>query len=111
MLCICKIRFEQYQRNNLMRVFLVLVCLALCLTGCADHLTFNQAASRQPVGFWYGLWHGTILPFAWIVSLFNKAVAIYAIYNNGGWYDFGYLLGAAGFLGGGVGVAELASSK
>jgi hypothetical protein len=26
---------------------------------------------------------------------------IYAFPNSGGWYDFGYLLGAMGFLGGG----------
>ena len=33
-------------------------------------------------------------PFAWIVSLFDSDVAIYAIYNNGGWYDFGFCSGA-----------------
>jgi hypothetical protein len=45
------------------------------------------------VGFWYGLWHGFILPISWICSLFMDEVAIYAVYNNGGWYDFGFVLG------------------
>jgi len=72
---------------------------ALFLSGCADTTSFTDAASRQPVGFWYGLWHGMIAPIAWIVSLFSDDVAIYAIYNNGGWYDFGFILGI-GALGG-----------
>jgi hypothetical protein len=75
------------------------------LSGCADHVTFTQAATREVVGFWYGLWHGAILPFAWFISLFDSDVAIYAIYNNGGWYDFGFLMGAAGLLGGGAAAA------
>lgn len=81
-------------------MFLALICTGL--TGCADHVAFAEAAGRESVGFWFGLWHGTILPFAWLISLFDRDVAIYAIYNNGGWYDFGYLLGAAGLLGGGA---------
>ncbi len=62
-------------------------------------MTFQNAAAHTPVGFWYGLWHGMICPIAWLVSLFSDDVAIYAIYNNGGWYDFGFVLGA-GILGG-----------
>jgi hypothetical protein len=38
---------------------------ALFLSGCADTVTFQQAATHAPVGFWHGLWHGLILPFAW----------------------------------------------
>jgi len=66
------------------------------LTGCADFMTFEQAAVAEPVGFWYGLWHGIIFPFAWIASLLWEEIAIYAIYNNGGWYDFGFFLGVGG---------------
>jgi hypothetical protein len=44
-------------------------------------------------GFWLGLWHGFIFPLAWIVSLFTDKVAIYAVPNSGGWYDFGYFVG------------------
>ena len=70
-----------------------LLLVVLLLTGCADYTSFADAAYRVPVGFWHGLWHGIILPISWIISLFYEDVAIYAIYNNGGWYDFGFALG------------------
>lgn len=81
-----------------MKVLLVLVTATVLLTGCADHVTFEQAASLQRVGFWFGVWHGSILPIAWLISLFSEQTAIYAIYNNGGWYDFGFILGISGTL-------------
>ena len=68
-------------------------CLALCFSGCADKVSFGVASAHTPVGFWYGLWHGMILPFAWLISLFSNEVAIYAIYNSGGWYNFGFVIG------------------
>ena len=74
-----------------------MVILTVGLTGCADTVTFTQAGQVEPVGFWYGLWHGMILPFAWICSLFSDGISIYAIYNNGGWYDFGFFCGVGGF--------------
>ncbi|MFL6843533.1 MAG: hypothetical protein ACJ8ER_01470 [Allosphingosinicella sp.] len=65
---------------------------ALFLAGCAAG---QSAAAVQPQapGFWLGLWHGFIFPVAWIVSLIKPDVAVYAVPNNGGWYDFGYFLG------------------
>ena len=48
-------------------------------------------------GFLHGLWDGFIFPFAWFVSFFVPEVAIYAVPNNGGWYDFGYFLGVVVF--------------
>lgn len=76
-------------------IFFYLMTLAVVyLSSCADSVSFAEAATREPVGFWYGLWHGWISGFAWLVSLFSDSTAIYAIYNNGGWYDFGFVLGA-----------------
>jgi hypothetical protein len=74
----------------------VSIGILLALAGCADNATFQQAALTSSVGFWYGLWHGIILPFAWLGSLFSDSIAIYAIYNNGGWYDFGFFMGVRG---------------
>lgn len=87
-------------RTRLVAALALAACWACLATGCADTVSFQNAAARAPVGFWYGLWHGMICPIAWLVSLFSDDVAIYAIYNNGGWYDFGFVLGA-GILGGG----------
>ena len=52
-------------------------------------------------GFWLGLWHGMILPFTFVVSLFTDNLGIYEVHNSGAWYNFGFLLGAAIVLGGG----------
>jgi len=81
-----------------MKCFLILFMLFL-LSGCADYVTFSQAQQMHQVGFWYGLWHGMILPVSWIVSIFSESTSIYAIYNNGGWYDFGFILGCGVFSG------------
>jgi hypothetical protein len=67
----------------------------LTLTSCA-HQVQTAVAPTAP-GFLYGLWHGFIFPVAWILSLFMPNVAIYAVPNNGGWYDFGYFLGIVVF--------------
>jgi len=71
------------------------IALVICvlLSGCADHIQTLDVGAAEVVGFWYGVWHGLILPFAFGASLFLDDVAIYAVYNNGCWYDFGFLLG------------------
>lgn len=71
------------------------LCLlaVLLLSGCADKMALAEAALKTPVGFWFGLWHGFILPWAWLISLFSDSTAIYAVYNNGGWYNFGFVIG------------------
>jgi hypothetical protein len=79
-----------------MKYFIYLFFLLL-ISGCADYVSLDQAASIAKVGFWHGLWHGIVFPIAWIVSLFSESTAIYAIYNNGGWYDFGFFVGVGGF--------------
>ena len=77
------------------RAFILLAALAL--TACA-HQAATAIVPGAP-GFLAGLWHGFIFPVAWIVSVFARPdqVAIYAVPNNGGWYDFGYFLGIVVF--------------
>ena len=74
---------------------LAAVALAAMLSACA--VQSAEAVAPQAPGFLLGLWHGFIFPIAWIISLFVDTVAIYAVPNNGGWYDFGYFLGIAVF--------------
>lgn len=74
--------------------------IVFLLTGCADVNPHAEACvTSDPYGFWSGLWHGLILPFSWIGSLFNSDIAIYACNNNGGWYDFGFVIGLGVFGG------------
>lgn len=69
----------------------------LLLAACAARQAGDAVAPAAP-GFLLGLWHGFIFPVAWVVSLFLPEVAVYAVPNNGGWYDFGYFVGIV-FLG------------
>ncbi|MGD9093571.1 MAG: hypothetical protein PVF74_12045 [Anaerolineales bacterium] len=52
-------------------------------------------------GFWQGLWHGFTTPVTFLMSLFKPDVTIYEVHNNGGWYNFGYLIGLSVIFGGG----------
>ena len=70
------------------------------LSSCADAIQYQYSKDILQVGFWYGLWQGIIAPISFIISLFDDKVAIYAVYNNGVWYNFGYLLGLSISLGG-----------
>jgi hypothetical protein len=74
---------------------LLIPILALALAACAQQAP--TAVDPAAPGFLEGLWHGFIFPVAWIVSLFRADVAIYAVPNDGGWYDFGYFLGIVVF--------------
>ena len=53
----------------------------------------------KPAGFWAGVWHGSIMPIAFVISLFKPGVGIYETNNNGGWYNFGFVLGASSSAG------------
>ena len=68
---------------------------ALALTACAQQAA--TAVAPDAPGFLEGLWHGFIFPVAWVISLFKSDAAIYAVPNDGGWYDFGYFLGIVVF--------------
>jgi hypothetical protein len=70
--------------------------LALLMVSCADQEVITECVVNEPYGFWSGLWHGMITPFSFIGSLFSDNIAVYAINNTGGWYDFGFLLGVGG---------------
>jgi hypothetical protein len=74
---------------------LFLVAAIASLAACATQAP--SAVAPTAPGFLLGLWHGFIFPVAWVVSLFADRVAIYAVPNNGGWYDFGYFLGIVVF--------------
>jgi hypothetical protein len=77
--------------------FLVLCIAALLIQSCA---TQPPPTANDPPGFFLGLLHGFLILFGFIGSIFTD-YRIYAFPNSGVWYDFGYLLGAMAFLGGG----------
>jgi hypothetical protein len=81
---------------------LLLFTLTIILFSCADVAHVDECLTDDPYGFWSGLWHGWIVLISWVGSLFSDDIAIYAVNNNGGWYDFGFILGIGGlgFTGG-----------
>jgi len=92
-----------------MRISLFIVSIAilaiLLLVGCAagTNPTVNVLdADGNNAGFWSGLWHGIISPVTFIISLFSDNVNVYEVYNNGNWYNFGFMLGICIIFGGGA---------
>ena len=79
---------------------LATIALALLLSACASQISETVSADPSAPGFLWGLWHGFIFPWSWIGSLFSPDIAVYAVPNSGGWYDFGFFLGIT-CLGGG----------
>jgi len=76
---------------------LFLVTVALTLAACVAKQSTSVVNPTSP-GFLEGVWHGFIFPIAWILSLFTDQISVYAVPNNGGWYNFGYFVGIC-FLG------------
>lgn len=83
--------------------FLILV-VVLLVAGCAagvNELSNTPDAQGTVAGFGRGLWNGFISPVTFIISLFSKNVEMYDVHNNGGWYNFGFILGVMVIFGGG----------
>lgn len=72
------------------------------LGGCANQ---SPPGAYDPPGFFLGLFHGFLILFSLIGSIFMD-IRIYAFPNSGFFYDLGYLIGAAIFLGGSVGASR-----
>jgi len=93
--------------KRLFAVFMILVMM-LAISGCAagpNELVNIPDEEGKVAGFWQGLWHGFISPFAFLISLFSDTVHIYEIHNNGRWYNFGFLFGLSIISGGSGGGA------
>ncbi|MCX6553450.1 MAG: hypothetical protein NTZ12_00320 [Candidatus Aminicenantes bacterium] len=83
----------------------MIILLVLVLSSCApgpNRLVRTPNADGRVAGFWLGVWHGLIAPVTFIVSIFSGKVGIYDVHNSGGWYNFGFVLGAGLFLSGGI---------
>lgn len=74
----------------------------LMISACAPAPPVPLEVAEDVPGFLSGLWHGLIIFFSFIGSLFDDDIGIYAAVNNGGWYDFGFFLGVGAIFGSGV---------
>ena len=78
---------------------LLILVLGACAPGMNEH-AHTASAEGVVAGFWRGLWHGIIVPITFLISLFDGKIGIYEVHNNGGWYNFGFLVGLLSFHGG-----------
>ncbi len=81
----------------LFRPTLILLCLValVALSGCGD---VNTAQVSTGPGFWSGWWDGMTAPWAFAGNLLGIGDwGIYTTANNGGWYDFGFLIGIGAY--------------
>jgi hypothetical protein len=79
-----------------MKKMFIFVALALLMfaTSCADVAQVKFPNPNEHIyGFWGGTWHGMIMMPSFIGSLIWDDVAVYAVHNNGAWYDFGFVGG------------------
>ena len=94
--------------RRLMWTLCLLPVIAVLVTGCAAGT--ERFSADLPADFWAGLWHGAISVVTLIIHVFNDGVRVYEVNNTGGWYDFGFLLGAI-CIWGGASTASCARSK
>lgn len=91
---------------NTLKYLAIITLSVLLFTSCADVTIIDDCVLVDPYGFWSGLWHGAISVFSFVGGWFSDDIAIYAVNNNGGWYDFGFILGIGSLGGGGSKIAS-----
>ena len=81
------------KKTNIL-IFIALIAI-VALTGCAhsNNTDVTIQAGEHIYGFWGGTWHGIISGLSFIGSLFDDSIKVYAVNNNGHWYDFGFVGG------------------
>ncbi len=82
--------------------FLILLLFALSCAPGPNKLARTADGEGKTAGFWLGVWHGLIAPITFVISIFSAKVSLYEVHNSGGWYNFGFVLGAGLFLSGGI---------
>lgn len=84
-----------------LKTTIISILISILLFSCAKGVSVTQCVSEAHIyGFWGGLWHGIIAPIDLICMIFSEHIVVYAPNNNGGWYAFGFCLGAGVILGG-----------
>jgi hypothetical protein len=78
----------------MLAAILLLAALTACLPGD------GASTTKNPAGFFWGIWHGWIAPVSLIIGLFDHVTRIYETCNSGWWYDFGFYCAVISGFGG-----------
>ena len=79
-------------------LLITIVVSMMFLTSCMAGLGENTPST--PAGFFKGIWHGWIAPFALIGQLFNSEIRIYEVHNVGFLYELGFYMAIISGFGG-----------
>lgn len=84
-------------RNKIVLIIMI-VLVTVVVSGCIPG--DGKASADNTAGFFWGVWHGWLAPLSLIISIFNRDIRIYEVYNSGWWYDFGYYMAIISGFGG-----------
>ena len=87
--------------NYLLLAVLIGILMWSCTAG-PNPMEKKADEEGKTAGFLKGLWHGLIAPITFLISIFSKNIRFYEVFNNGFWYNFGFVLGAGLFFSGGI---------
>ncbi len=94
----------------LLKMIIITAILSI-MTGCfaGPDSQWRREPPKNPeppqAGFLAGLWHGFISVVALVFGIISD-IQIYETNNTGWWYDFGFLIGAGAFSGGGIKITQ-----
>ncbi|MCB0705937.1 MAG: hypothetical protein KDC34_11530 [Saprospiraceae bacterium] len=82
---------------------LLFVFIVILISSCApEAICAEDVATQKAYGFFGGLIHGVLLPFAVFGKMFGINTGIYAVNNTGLLYWLGYFIGIGTIGGGGA---------
>ena len=87
---------RKQKKMDRLKLIIISVLILLLFTSCADTVPYEVLTEDTPYGFWSGIWHGIIAPISFIGSLIWDDISMYAVNNNGGWYDCGFWFAVGG---------------
>jgi len=76
-------------------LILFVILVFLLFSSCADQVNIEAFNPDEESGFFAGLWHGVIILFSLIGSMFSDNIAIYSANNSGFMYYLGFVFGVA----------------
>ena len=80
---------------------LIVVTAFLYTTPIYAWLQDYEIYSYSDYGFFSGIWHGLIAPFAVFAQIFDNDIVLYSPANTGFGYNLGFLIGISSIIGGG----------
>lgn len=73
-----------------LKIYTLIILVVVLFAGCFPNQ--DASLSKEPAGFFKGIWHGWITPISLVVSFFDSSIRIYEKNNTGWWYDLGYYM-------------------